>query len=319
MTRSTSTRLTTPVPRTGNTTTTTSTPTGTRKWLAFMERRLKLARRLLNPESSVLIVTIRGSPSLRMLLQQTFSDAKVQLVTTIINPAGAGRAAEFSRTDEYRFCEGRRHRAGCRRGPSLLLAERAAARAASVVIGRPKGHYRPLSGRRCAVGALCFARHQEGERRAGPRAARRVRNGRGVARHGGRGPRDRLPSICCSMRRMAVMPLPHPVVAKALLELAEGCHLGDRYRALTFEAKLDHGRRRTACIDGSNSSSASGIRGVRPRPAVLSGLSDVRGQGAGLEAGGATVFLRSVALKAAATAFLAEGRCAGRAGRAAFA
>lgn len=35
------------------------------KWLAMMERRLLLARELLNPEDSVLIVTIDGAPSLR--------------------------------------------------------------------------------------------------------------------------------------------------------------------------------------------------------------------------------------------------------------
>ncbi|MEJ7786805.1 MAG: DNA methyltransferase [Solirubrobacteraceae bacterium] len=75
------------------------------KWLAFMERRLKLARRLLNPDDSVLIVTIDENEvhRLGLLLQQTFAGAKAQMVTSVINPAGAGRAFEFSRTDEYLF------------------------------------------------------------------------------------------------------------------------------------------------------------------------------------------------------------------------
>ncbi|MDN5655114.1 MAG: site-specific DNA-methyltransferase, partial [Kocuria sp.] len=49
------------------------------KWLAFMERRLKLAQRLLKPEDSVLIVTIDEKEYLRlgMLLEQTFPNAKV--------------------------------------------------------------------------------------------------------------------------------------------------------------------------------------------------------------------------------------------------
>ncbi|MEA5054235.1 MAG: DNA methyltransferase, partial [Propionicimonas sp.] len=56
------------------------------KWLAFMERRLKVARELLNPEDSVLIVTIDEKEYLRlgMLLEQTFPEAKIQMVTTII-------------------------------------------------------------------------------------------------------------------------------------------------------------------------------------------------------------------------------------------
>ncbi|MFL0580876.1 site-specific DNA-methyltransferase [Dietzia sp. 179-F 9C3 NHS] len=75
------------------------------KWLAFMERRLWVARELLNPEDSVLIVTIDEKEYLRLglLLEQTFPEARIQMVSSLINPAGAGRAAEFSRTDEYIF------------------------------------------------------------------------------------------------------------------------------------------------------------------------------------------------------------------------
>jgi adenine-specific DNA-methyltransferase len=73
------------------------------KWLAFMERRLKLAKKLLNPEDSVLIVTIDEKEYLRlgMLLEQMFPEARIQMVSSVINPAGAGRTYEFSRTDEY--------------------------------------------------------------------------------------------------------------------------------------------------------------------------------------------------------------------------
>ncbi len=53
------------------------------KWLAFMERRLKLAKELLNPDDSVLIVTIDEKEYLRLglLLEQTFPAARIQMVT----------------------------------------------------------------------------------------------------------------------------------------------------------------------------------------------------------------------------------------------
>ncbi|MFF0111359.1 site-specific DNA-methyltransferase [Streptomyces prasinus] len=73
------------------------------KWLAFMERRLKLAQRLLNPEESVLIVTIDENEvhRLAILLQQLFAGSKVQMVTVLINPAGASIIDQFSRVDEH--------------------------------------------------------------------------------------------------------------------------------------------------------------------------------------------------------------------------
>lgn len=75
------------------------------KWLAFMERRLLLANELLNPVDSVLIVTVDEREYLRLglLLEQTFPNANIQMVTIVTNPAGAGRIAEFSRVDEYLF------------------------------------------------------------------------------------------------------------------------------------------------------------------------------------------------------------------------
>ena len=75
------------------------------KWLAMMERRLKLAQRLLNPENSVLIVTIDEKEYLRLglLLQQVFEASRVQMVSVTISPRGTNRATEFSRVDEYVF------------------------------------------------------------------------------------------------------------------------------------------------------------------------------------------------------------------------
>ncbi|QLQ17833.1 MAG: site-specific DNA-methyltransferase [Exiguobacterium profundum] len=75
------------------------------KWLAFMERRLKVAGQLLNPESSVLIVTIDEKEYLRLglLLEQVFPEARIQMVSALINPKGQSRADSFARTDEYIF------------------------------------------------------------------------------------------------------------------------------------------------------------------------------------------------------------------------
>ncbi len=75
------------------------------KWLAMMERRLLLARELLNPANSVLIVTIDEKEYLRLglLLEQTFPDARIQMVSITISPRSTSRANEFSRVDEYAF------------------------------------------------------------------------------------------------------------------------------------------------------------------------------------------------------------------------
>lgn len=75
------------------------------KWLAFMERRLKVAEQLLNPERSVLIVTIDEKEYLRLglLLEQTFPNAKMQMVTTVIAPSGQPRGNQMSRVEEYIF------------------------------------------------------------------------------------------------------------------------------------------------------------------------------------------------------------------------
>ena len=75
------------------------------KWLAFMERRLLIARELLNPADSVLIVTIDEKEYLRLglLLEQMFPETRIQMVSSVINPSGSSRAGSFSRSDEYLF------------------------------------------------------------------------------------------------------------------------------------------------------------------------------------------------------------------------
>ncbi|MDN3461557.1 DNA methyltransferase [Kocuria sp. APC 4018] len=75
------------------------------KWLAFIERRLKIARELLKPDDSVLIVTIDEKEYLRLglLLEQTFPEARVTMVTSSINAAGATRKGTFARSAEYLY------------------------------------------------------------------------------------------------------------------------------------------------------------------------------------------------------------------------
>lgn len=75
------------------------------KWLAFMERRLKVAKELLNPVSSALIVTIdeKEVHRLGLLLQQVFPEVPTQMVSIVINPVGQERQKELARVEEYAF------------------------------------------------------------------------------------------------------------------------------------------------------------------------------------------------------------------------
>jgi adenine-specific DNA-methyltransferase len=75
------------------------------KWLAFMERRLLLAKELLNPDNSVLIVTIdeKEVHRLGLLLDQLFPECDIQTVTSVTNPAGSLRTGRFTRVEEYLF------------------------------------------------------------------------------------------------------------------------------------------------------------------------------------------------------------------------
>lgn len=73
------------------------------KWLSFMQRRLKLAKKLLNPADSVLIVTIDEKEYLHLgcLLEEMFSEANMQMISSAINGKGVARNSEFARVNEY--------------------------------------------------------------------------------------------------------------------------------------------------------------------------------------------------------------------------
>ncbi|MBB6477565.1 adenine-specific DNA-methyltransferase [Negativicoccus succinicivorans] len=73
------------------------------KWLSMMEKRLKLAKKLLNPQDSVLICTIDEKEYLHLgcLLEELFPEARMQMVSSVINPTGVARSGDFYRTDEY--------------------------------------------------------------------------------------------------------------------------------------------------------------------------------------------------------------------------
>jgi adenine-specific DNA-methyltransferase len=75
------------------------------KWLAMMERRLKIAKDLLNPADSVLVVTIDEKEHLRLglLLEQILPETRIRTISTLINPKGVGVNEGFKRVDEYIF------------------------------------------------------------------------------------------------------------------------------------------------------------------------------------------------------------------------
>lgn len=75
------------------------------KWLSFMQKRLEIAKRLLNPNDSVLIVTIDEKEYLHLgcLLEEMFPTAGIQMVTSVINQSGVARAGQFYRAEEYLF------------------------------------------------------------------------------------------------------------------------------------------------------------------------------------------------------------------------
>jgi len=75
------------------------------KWLSMMEKRLKLAKKLLNPADSVLIVTIDEKEYLHLgcLLEELFPEARMQMISTLTNSRGVARENGFARVDEYIF------------------------------------------------------------------------------------------------------------------------------------------------------------------------------------------------------------------------
>ena len=70
-----------------------------------MQKRLEIAKRLLNPNDSVLIVTIDEKEYLHLgcLLEEMFPAANMQMISTVINPKGTARTNEFSRVNEFIF------------------------------------------------------------------------------------------------------------------------------------------------------------------------------------------------------------------------
>lgn len=75
------------------------------KWLSFMQKRLEIAKRLLNPNDSVLIITIDEKEYLHLgcLLEEMFPETNMQMITDVINPRGTNRENEFSRVEEFIF------------------------------------------------------------------------------------------------------------------------------------------------------------------------------------------------------------------------
>lgn len=73
------------------------------KWLSFMQRRLKLAKKLLNPADSVLIVTIDEKEYLHLgcLLEEMFPEANIQMISSTISRKGAARMNSFTRVNEF--------------------------------------------------------------------------------------------------------------------------------------------------------------------------------------------------------------------------
>lgn len=75
------------------------------KWLSMMEKRLKIAKKLLNPEDSALIVTIDEKEYLHLgcLLEELFPEASMQMISAMTNKKGSTRPGQFSRAGEYIF------------------------------------------------------------------------------------------------------------------------------------------------------------------------------------------------------------------------
>lgn len=73
------------------------------KWLSMIQRRLKIAKRLLNPSDSVLIVTIDEKEYLHLgcLLEEMFPEANIQMISSVISRKGAARMNEFTRVNEF--------------------------------------------------------------------------------------------------------------------------------------------------------------------------------------------------------------------------
>lgn len=73
------------------------------KWLSMMEKRLKIAKKLLNPFDSILMLTIDDNElsHIKILLDELFSECQIQIVDMFINPKGKARIGRLSQVDEY--------------------------------------------------------------------------------------------------------------------------------------------------------------------------------------------------------------------------
>ncbi len=75
------------------------------KWLSMMKSRLLVAKRLLNPRDSVLIVTIDEKEYLHLgcLLEELYPEARIQMITDVISSHGSWRDDLFARCNEYLY------------------------------------------------------------------------------------------------------------------------------------------------------------------------------------------------------------------------
>ena len=75
------------------------------KWLSFMQKRLRIAAKLLNPKDSVLIVTIDEKEYLHLgcLLEEMFPSANIQMISSVIAQKGVARSGSFYRVNEFIF------------------------------------------------------------------------------------------------------------------------------------------------------------------------------------------------------------------------
>lgn len=75
------------------------------KWLSMIQKRLVIAKKLLNMKDSVLIVTIDEKEYLHLgcLLEEMFPEANSQMLSVVISQNGSTRQNEFSRVNEYIF------------------------------------------------------------------------------------------------------------------------------------------------------------------------------------------------------------------------
>lgn len=73
------------------------------KWLSMMQTRLKITRRLMNPQDSILMVAIDDNElcTLKLLLEELFPDCQMQILDIVINPKGKAKVGRLAQVDEY--------------------------------------------------------------------------------------------------------------------------------------------------------------------------------------------------------------------------